>query len=640
MEPYALPENGLERLTPEEGASFLLRYRSQHFSFADSEQQAAPDLARYLGGFLLPLQMVKAYLRETDSSLQSCLHVLEKQEHLLPSSANDPYRALGLSSTLILTHLEVTCPRAVEITRMCAFLAPEHIPEELFAGTVPARERSAGEQATSREVIERLLAFSLLSRQQDTMTLSIHPLLQSILRDHLEAAERERSLERVASEFYHFLCSGGSITTAMLPYYLAHIWRIAQYGEIWTFTHLEVAALFSWGASLFSQQGSYPEAEALFQHALAIREHKLGRKHRSTAVLIHRLGVVKARLGCYDEACDLLYEATSTRSRLLGPTNADTLQSLTELAAILYAAGKSEEAVQAYQQAIFLTEQAQGPDSPAILPLLERLAQLFISVARFSEAEPLLARAYTLTERLTETGPEKAGELLYRLALVLMAQGKWEEAETLFRRLVSSWETIQEQVQPAFLEVQCQLAQVLIAREQWEEAETILLRVLPIQQRVLGSAHQETLQSQEQLALLYTLQDRSDEAREISEQIRQIREIQSGEAEISEVIAGLIGHAGIDIGQQHFARAEQLLQQALDLSQFLPEDDELARATILQALAIAQAGLKQYPQATTSLQQALALRERLLGPEHIETQSARQQVALLTPLLTSGASEE
>ncbi len=95
--------------------------------------------------------------------------------------------------------VEQANPASAELLRLCAFLAPDAIPEELIRGGAtywsPPLQQIATDLLAFNQMIEELLKFSLVTRLASIHTLSIHRLVQAVLRDTLTEQECQKWLK-------------------------------------------------------------------------------------------------------------------------------------------------------------------------------------------------------------------------------------------------------------------------------------------------------------------------------------------------------------------------------------------------------------------------------------------------------------
>ncbi|HLZ58248.1 MAG TPA: helix-turn-helix domain-containing protein [Ktedonosporobacter sp.] len=196
---------GLELLTmtEEEGMLLLLRRakvlspqatseQMQQFAMSQpSEYAAARQVVRVLAGLPLALDQAGAYLEETGCGLSDYLRRYEGQRTQLLRRRGTPAggHPHSVASTFGLSceRVEREYPAAVELLRISAFLFAEAIPEEVFVTGGFGYEAGQFDLA-----IAALRTFSLVQRHPQTRTLSMHRLVQAVIREEMSEQERAR----------------------------------------------------------------------------------------------------------------------------------------------------------------------------------------------------------------------------------------------------------------------------------------------------------------------------------------------------------------------------------------------------------------------------------------------------------------
>jgi hypothetical protein len=89
---------------------------------------------------------------------------------------------------------------AADLLRLCAFLHPDAIPEEIFAKGAtelgPNLSVIAADPLKLNEAFAEILKYSLLRRDADAKTLGIHRLVQAVIQDGLTGEEKRQWAER------------------------------------------------------------------------------------------------------------------------------------------------------------------------------------------------------------------------------------------------------------------------------------------------------------------------------------------------------------------------------------------------------------------------------------------------------------
>ncbi|MFL5590594.1 MAG: helix-turn-helix domain-containing protein [Ktedonobacteraceae bacterium] len=124
-----------------EGIELLLR-RAQRFAGATEEEiNEAGNLVVALAQFPLALDQAGAYIEETGCSLGDYLQLYQAHRRtLLARRGRQATRYPASVATtwgLSFQRVEQTNPAAADLLRLCSFLAPDAIPEELLTGALP-----------------------------------------------------------------------------------------------------------------------------------------------------------------------------------------------------------------------------------------------------------------------------------------------------------------------------------------------------------------------------------------------------------------------------------------------------------------------------------------------------------------------
>ena len=201
----------------EEGMLFLLRRAKLLKPEATSEQMclfatstsahytAAVELVKAVGGLPLALDQAGAYLEATQCGLSAYLELFRTQRAPLLASRGDGAREhpVSVSTTfqLAIATTEKLYPALGDLLRVCAFLQADAIPEELFlqGSTYLGVElvNSTNSEMAWNHLMACACGYSLLARQPEHQTVSLHRLVQAVLLDAMTETERQIWKRRV-----------------------------------------------------------------------------------------------------------------------------------------------------------------------------------------------------------------------------------------------------------------------------------------------------------------------------------------------------------------------------------------------------------------------------------------------------------
>jgi nucleoside phosphorylase len=212
-------EVDLERLDPQDGAlcilrrSGLLRWDGRLGDAKKAHVETATTLSRLMDGLPLALEQAGAYTEETGCGLQKYLELYEDQQYRpqiqqmhsgpVPDYPESVARAWNVSRNAV----HYSNPAAMEILSLCAFLAPDAMPEEILTRGAPALGpvlQAVGANKMAFDIALGVLRkYSLINRdverEADVPHLSIHRLLQDVQRNEMDEATQRLWAERAVS---------------------------------------------------------------------------------------------------------------------------------------------------------------------------------------------------------------------------------------------------------------------------------------------------------------------------------------------------------------------------------------------------------------------------------------------------------
>jgi tetratricopeptide (TPR) repeat protein len=516
----------IETLPPEQGALFLLRRSRLIAPDATLEQaslrerELALQISQELGGLPLALDQAGAYLEETGTNLTTYWQIYQQRRADLLQRrgglVTDHPAPVATTMLLSFGRVEEKHPAAADLLRLCAFLSPDAIPEEILTEGAsllgPVLAPVVADAFLLNQAVGTLRAFSLVRRDQRGKTLSIHRMVQVVLQDAMDEAERQvwavRAVLSINAAFPTVEHDVWSQCERLLPQALAAAQAIEQYQitveeaerllhqtalylqdraryaeaaplyqraqRFWEQclepNHPKTARSFTSLANLYREQGKYAEAEPLYRQALQIKEQMLGAMHPSTARILSNLALLYWEQGKHAEAEPLYRQALSIWEQQPGVTQPDIAHPLNNLALLYWKQGKYAEAESLYRRALQIEEQQLGPEHPAVTTSLSNLASLSREQGKYAEAESLYQQALNICKHALGTEHPETAEVIHDLALLWDAQGNSDEASIWYAHALAGYEKALGAHHPKTLETRKRLIALLNLMGQYEEA--------------------------------------------------------------------------------------------------------------------------------------------------------------------------
>ncbi|HEY0757615.1 MAG TPA: tetratricopeptide repeat protein [Ktedonobacteraceae bacterium] len=607
-------------------ATHLLLRRAHRFSTSSPEElDEAIRLAHALAQFPLAIDQAGAYIEETGCTLSSYLQLYQHYRREL--LARRGRQSTGYPESVITTwslsfaQVEHTNPAAAELLQLCAFLAPDHIPEELLTEGAPywpaALREAVANPLSFNQLLETLLAFSLVKRLSEDRMLSLHRLVQIVQMERMEAEIHQiwaQSLVRAM----HTLFPQDTQDVATWPRCQRYLEQVEACDVLIQRHHLllpEAANLLDRAGTYVREHMWYTQAEPLYRRALAIREQHLGPEHPETATILHNLAMLQRDTGNFVEAEQLYQRALAIREQHLGPEHPYTANALSNIANLYLAQKRYREAAPLYKRAHAIREQYFGQADLNSDNHLHTLANFHVTQGWYREAESLYQHALTIREQHLGPLHYRTANILNNLAVLYLSQGRYADAEPLYRRVLGVREQQFGPTHPHTAASLYNLATLQRVKGNFAEAESFYQRAQAIREQHPGPEHPSYADVLGGLATLYQKQGQIAQAEALVLRALAIHEQHAGPSHPS-VADDLHTLAMLHRDQGRSAEAETLLRRALLIREQAFVSAHLSLAETLYELACSLQAQDRHDEARPLYERALAARIHILGATH------------------------
>ena len=644
----------------------LLRDRVDGLTDADADR-----LAVELGDLPLAIAQAAGFMAATGMEAAEYLGLLPTRAgQLLDHGTPESYpRSLAAVTGLIADRLAGEDPAAAELASVCAFLAPEPIPKELFTGAARNLPRDLAARVADpmawRLTLASLVRHSLA--RFNRRGLQMHRLTQAILRDRLApgqaAATRKRTEAMLAASnpgdpadpvtwprwarlMPHVLAADLAATDSAALRSLAcdACWYLIVRGDTrpghdlasdlrqqWRDRlgddHEHVLAMVHFLAWALREMGRYAAARDLDQDSLTRERRLRGDDHPNTLISATQLAIDLSGLGEVQAARDLAQDTLDRQRQVLGEDHPNTLLSASYLASALRALGEVQAARDLYQDTLDRQRRVLGEDHPDTLRSASYLAAALGELGEVQAARDLYQD--TLDRQRRVLGEDHPDTMLSasNLASALRALGEVQAARDLYQDTLDRQRRVLGEDHPDTLQSASNLAIALGELGEVQAARDLYQDTLDRMRRVLGEDHPATLQSASNLAIALGELGEVQAARDLYEDTLDRRRQVLGEdhPDTLQSAARLAASLGA-LGEVQAAR--DLAQDTLDrMRRVLGEDhpDTLSSATIL---AIYLGALGEVQAARDLAQDTLDRMRRVLGEDHPDTLSSATILAI------------
>ncbi len=634
----------VEKMGLDEGVIFLLRRTGALASDASLDQATeesralAAEIVAALDGLPLALDQAGAYIEETRCGLSQYLALYgSRRKELLLRRGRMPVDhpdSVVATWSLSFQRVEQESLAAADLLRLLAFLDPEVIPEEII--TQGATELGstlrivANDPLRMDETLELLLRYSLIRRTPATKSLSIHRLVQAVLRDDMDQAARRLWAERAIRAVNRAFPTGVDLQSGYEPQSwekcqrcLPHAQVCMAYSKDYGLLFPEAARLFNEAGAYSTASGSYERAERLLLAALELRRQVLEANHPDIARTLNDLGELYLRQSKYKEVERLLLRALELRRQVLEAGHPDIARTLNDLGELYLNQRRYKEAESRLQEALALRQHVLGTEHLDVAQTLDHLAGLHRMQGDYRKAEPLYKKALDIREAALGTDHPLVAYSYYSLAKLCYALEKYQQGEELCQRAID----IQERHlgnHPRLAATLHFLAKIYQRQHKLDQAAQMGMRALLIREEISGTNYHHVGTILNSLAEIYHAQGRYSEAKPMIARSLKIHE-QSLGPEHPYMAYGFTNLAENFLLQANYAQAELYYKKALAIREKSLGLNHPHTASSYYHLAQLYATLERHEEAALFYNKAFTIRKHAFGPDHPIVKSTLKQ---------------
>ena len=247
---------------PDVAANFLIE------STGRGDRDAAAKLAAALGCLPLALDHAAAYCRRTGIDFATYEKLAADLIHKAPKGV-DYDTPVFATFSLAIDKAAEACPEAQKLMGICAFLAPERIPLDIFTKEVLS-EIERGEAVAA---LQEVSLATLEALDDGSPGLSVHRLVQEVMRGRLKELGEHENGAALATELVADAFPGGDIgpgdvrtwpaCARLMPHALAVFDDAPDIGE----TPFKISLLLNQTALHYQSRAAYAQAELLLRRA-------------------------------------------------------------------------------------------------------------------------------------------------------------------------------------------------------------------------------------------------------------------------------------------------------------------------------------------------------------------------------------
>ncbi len=390
--------------------------------------------------------------------------------------------------------------------------------------------------------------------------------------------------------------------------------------------HPEIALGQNNLATTLMSAKKFAEAELLYRESLAGSRATLPAEHPEIASTLSSLGNALRNQGKLDEA-ERVYRESLAIKRAILPRGHDSIaSSLNGLGLLLKEMNKFDEAEPLYREALAIRREALPAGHPSIATSLNNLAVLLKDMGKLDEAETLHRESLAIRRAAFPAGHPDIAVSLNNFAVLLKDMGKFDEAETLYREALAIRREALPAGHPSIAVSLNNLGALLKDQGKLAEAEPILNEALQIRREALPAGSVEIANSLNILAVVLQDQAKFAAAEPFArEAIRIYRaKLPAGDERVASCLSNL---ARVQHGLGKSADARAGWDEAIPMLRKISPNGSPNLARVLWRSGSARLETKDYAAALAELEEAAAMAEIVLAPDHAHLKEYRETLA-------------
>ena len=568
----------VKKMGEEDGATLLLR-RAKLIpeqggldEARENDREQAREIAEEMDGHPLALDQAGAYIAEARCTLHAYFELYQKyRDKLLHERGRRHFgHPYSLAATILLSFERVkqVNPVAANLLRMCAFLHSDDIPEEFFTVDNPRPgspyDPVAANDFLLRGAIRELVKYSSVQYRLESRTVSLHRLVQAVLKDQMNDDMQCYWAEYVVWILARTLSRLELGAWNEYQRYISHAIVCIEHIDRWEIFHASTVCFITFVGAYLCEIASYSQAEPICLRALHLAQEILEPENDFTIMSLNNVAMLYERWGNYEKAEYYYLEAVVASLQKPDPITLAIADIFNNLARLDLLRGEYSDAELFAEQALIIRKDLSGPNAPEVADSLGMLAEIYSNQREYQLAEPLLQQALAIREREQEADPLGLALTLNSFIGFYTIQGRHNEAKPYCQRVLQITERERGPKHPDVAIICNNIAEVYRHLGEVSQAEDHCKRALAIFEEVYGPRSVQMIPTLSILAATYQKQGRLSEAEILYKRALALTEEMLG-PEHPDMDSGLTGYASLLREMGRFDEAEALDEKALHI---------------------------------------------------------------------------
>ncbi len=492
----------VSKMGPEEGALFLLRRakvisRDAELNAApQAEREAAEKLCGEVGGLPLALDQAGAFVEENQIALEEYLDLYRAEGRKLRAERGElakEHDSVAVTFSLAFQKVAGESPAGADLMRLCAFLAPDAIPEEVITEGASGLMGPDAGALGFLEAVKAAGRYSLIERHGGSKTLEVHRLVQDVVRDGMDEETRREWAERAVSAVSGVFPNAADFETWLrCERLLAHARSVVGLIDEYGFESDAAAGHTVRTGFYLMERAQYDEAQQLYTRSLTICESLYGPESAEVAIRANNIGQILQAQGDLAGALEYTKRALAIDEKVYGPEHPRVAIRANNIGQILKAQGDLAGALEYTKRALAIGEKVHGPEHPHVAGAANNIGQILKAQGDLARALEYTKRALAIDEKVY--GPEHPQVAIFanNMGQILKAQGDLAGALEFTKRALAIDEKVYGPEHPDVARDVNNIGTILRDQGDLAGARAHFDRALRIFQKFLGDDHPNT----------------------------------------------------------------------------------------------------------------------------------------------------
>jgi len=399
----------------------------------------AQKIVQAMDGLPLALEQAGAYIQESECSLADYLKAYQdvrNTANILDNAGEDPNDHKSVYSTFKLNFdvVKEKSVAAAKLLEVCSFLDSDLIPEEIFTSTGKfLGDELAKLQDNTYEFnncLKLLLNYSLIERDTNNKSLSIHRLVQTVIRELISEDNKKSLIDSLAKALWSLSSDdpNNPNTWSFYQKLLPSVTSLFDFAKLYQSNVIEVAYIFHQFGLYCQTQALYTQSLTFYNLATDIYKHHFGDFHPDVATTLNNIAIVYQAQGKYSDALDFYNQDLSITKHHFGDNHPDVATTLNNIAIVYQAQGKYSDALDFYNQSLAIKKHHFGDNHPSVALTLNNIAIVYQTQGKYSDALDFYNQSLAIKKHHFGDFHPSVALTLNNIGAVYRQQGKYSDA--------------------------------------------------------------------------------------------------------------------------------------------------------------------------------------------------------------------